>query len=1212
MTRIDSAAQLHARLLRLPRDDQQAVISGLPAWRRADLSAHIQAQQQQIETGEEPELEPLPAAGSSGASSCPSSPASASCYDELPKVGSSSVNTLFARARGVRQQLLAQQESANLASEMLLSAQLRARSTAARLGLPSSSSEASQSDDEEDVSSVSSEPLLRSSSFALRALLRYLAESPADTRQVLIKNLSRERRVDLFAYMLSAEGREVCGGAFTEEELLEPHLEDLKACQSSDDSEGTDESELDFESSHLFSPSQRKAFGLDIDETTSLGASDILPCSTPGAVTANRLESPATPSKQQLVFRPRNTMPLGALQVKHLTTQTPAPVLMKSAGRPSEAVLPKKNLEASGIDGTALRDWLCGRASGPLSHVRLLESMQWARFSGQKDAKQLSSTEDLYSSSVATGYGGPLGGMAGGVARAFAADVDAHLGGLFSDADGPERGLIEADAWVRRFVEDTAPESDRPSRQHLEGLDEEDINLAFRRRCVAVHPHRSGGDLEEYLKVHIYLEILRQWQEVSANPLLLSEKVSSRTGPGLNDHELSEELGKDHANVLEESKAADTEVLKDVDNKLSSHVLQLSWIKEKLEAELSFMRSRGAYTTLGVGPEASDAELARAYKLQALRLHPDRGGSTEAFQALQSAYERVLKQRGGESKKKKPEKEADVNSDMPADRPAEDNGDEKEADVNSDMPADRSPAEDSMTSASPGAEKNETHGAENEDPAMKEEPIAKEDSAVKEEPNLDSADDESKNAAEEVAPSEVNAEKEREDNAMSRLQCDVEDVPDSTAELQGMEQLFEGLEESESSDDIEDLEKFLTNAAAAIPAEVAAGQAEMALQGAHMCFRAVRLCSRALTVGPDAWPQLERLASHVLEAAQHVAEACSRISDYAGSVPKTVMPLLDVVSKRSACLREAMVRQVIKGTTGLLQSTERISSMSQEVTLRQSALMQHSSAVLDMLRGLLGRTVVPLSVCDGMHDVLQTVARLAREAAEAGAAASTTIGEAQRHAENLVEVLGAAGLWEENDEEGKEKKSKKNGGGKEDGDGACSDDSDDDKEPWEQHVEWISMLQKLNGEVLALQKELRQLVNADPALIAAVTPVQKEALFSIVAELLAQARQSVSRAWYAQWVTDESSSKSTSFPELVEVALSCIVSASYWQSVAVPSVDARLLRLAALVDCGLLCAMLQEDLFAHTLQLASKEEVPLLESRFTAIAQAMTVGFASG
>ena len=47
----------------------------------------------------------------------------------------------------------------------------------------------------------------------------------------------------------------------------------------------------------------------------------------------------------------------------------------------------------------------------------------------------------------------------------------------------------------------------------------------------------------------------------------------------------------------------------------------------------------------------SDADLARAYKARALQLHPDRGGSTEAFQALQAAYEEVLKQRGGEGGK---------------------------------------------------------------------------------------------------------------------------------------------------------------------------------------------------------------------------------------------------------------------------------------------------------------------------------------------------------------------------------------------------------------------------------------------------------------------------------------------------------------------------------------------------------------------------------
>merc|ERR1712137_180526 len=131
-----------------------------------------------------------------------------------------------------------------------------------------------------------------------------------------------------------------------------------------------------------------------------------------------------------------------------------------------------------------------------------------------------------------------------------------------------------------------------------------------------------------------------------------------------------------------------------------------------------------------------------------------------------------------------------------------------------------------------------------------------------------------------------------------------------------------------------------------------------------MCFRAVRLCLRASVVGPDAWPQLERLASHVLEAAQHVADACGRISSFAGSVPGKVMPLLDAVSQRSACLKDTMVRQVIKGTSTLLHVTEQISSASREVSERQMALMRHASAVLDTLAGLVGRTGVSASVCN--------------------------------------------------------------------------------------------------------------------------------------------------------------------------------------------------------------------------------------------------------
>jgi len=269
--------------------------------------------------------------------------------------------------------------------------------------------------------------------------------------------------------------------------------------------------------------------------------------------------------------------------------------------------------------------------------------------------------------------------------------------------------------------------------------------------------------------------------------------------------------------------------------------------------------------------------------------------------------------------------------------------------------------------------------------------------------------------------------------------------------------------------------------------------------------------------------------------------------------------------------------------------------------------MQHATAVLDILHGLIGRSLVSTTVCEGIADVLETVARLAREAAEAGAAAAVAVGEAQRHAENLVEVLGAAGLWEKMDEESKSDKqraSRKN-------EAKDSDSSEDEKEPWEEHAEWVCIIQKLNGEVLALQQELRGLVITDPALIHAVSPPQKESLFAVVAELLAQARHAVSRSWYAQWVTHESAAPKA-FNDLVEASLAFVTSASLWDKIAVPSIDSRILRLAALLDCRLLCTLLREDLFEHVLQLASKDEAPCLEARFAAVTSAMTVGFVSG
>ncbi|MFZ5896172.1 MAG: J domain-containing protein [Myxococcota bacterium] len=57
-------------------------------------------------------------------------------------------------------------------------------------------------------------------------------------------------------------------------------------------------------------------------------------------------------------------------------------------------------------------------------------------------------------------------------------------------------------------------------------------------------------------------------------------------------------------------------------------------------------RPTSAYQVLGIDSRASLEEIKRAYRKRALETHPDRGGSNEAFRAVQSAFERIqLKKR---------------------------------------------------------------------------------------------------------------------------------------------------------------------------------------------------------------------------------------------------------------------------------------------------------------------------------------------------------------------------------------------------------------------------------------------------------------------------------------------------------------------------------------------------------------------------------------
>jgi hypothetical protein len=59
------------------------------------------------------------------------------------------------------------------------------------------------------------------------------------------------------------------------------------------------------------------------------------------------------------------------------------------------------------------------------------------------------------------------------------------------------------------------------------------------------------------------------------------------------------------------------------------------------------------WTTLGVSPAVTQAELKRAFRARALERHPDRGGTADAFRELQRAFEEAQR-RLARPRKKKP------------------------------------------------------------------------------------------------------------------------------------------------------------------------------------------------------------------------------------------------------------------------------------------------------------------------------------------------------------------------------------------------------------------------------------------------------------------------------------------------------------------------------------------------------------------------------
>ena len=80
---------------------------------------------------------------------------------------------------------------------------------------------------------------------------------------------------------------------------------------------------------------------------------------------------------------------------------------------------------------------------------------------------------------------------------------------------------------------------------------------------------------------------------------------------------------------------------------LKPYITQLAGLRATLQQQLKALEENAAFYSLGLdrGAASSDAQIKRAYHSLAVRLHPDKGGDTAKFQALQDAYQEVLRRK---------------------------------------------------------------------------------------------------------------------------------------------------------------------------------------------------------------------------------------------------------------------------------------------------------------------------------------------------------------------------------------------------------------------------------------------------------------------------------------------------------------------------------------------------------------------------------------
>jgi len=374
---------------------------------------------------------------------------------------------------------------------------------------------------------------------------------------------------------------------------------------------------------------------------------------------------------------------LGAVQVEEVVL---SPMPRKRSKLPSTVRPPKKHAGSFYSDShlceqsdlgpgvsQSLTKWLHGEISG--RHVAHLIS----------DRCQ-ASTSNFRSGFGHTIIGGPLGVFVGGQIEGCALFKDIfRFPPEIAIRDAFQHFGFQASGTGNRNFSITSENHD------WSHISTDELTLAYRRISLKTHPNRGGCTIL-YNKTQAYIEILRAFTSRTAN--------EQKPVAGVDDNDIIKEMQRSWTEVEEDAKRMSLDELRRCNKFFDDYILRQMRFKSEVIDEMARLHENAAYAILGVDALASDEEIKKAYKLTAMSCHPDKGGDKEDFQELTNAYEKIMGQRKGETRREND----------PEDRPTRPFGSTEEEPKKSEAPEPKEKGgEDDEKSESQDEDKSDSH-----------------------------------------------------------------------------------------------------------------------------------------------------------------------------------------------------------------------------------------------------------------------------------------------------------------------------------------------------------------------------------------------------------------------------------------------------------------------------------------------------------------------